>query len=86
MVPGLESAWMLGFLKVILESDSKLVVQLIMQVSITVEANYSLIAKPKELLDREWKIKVQYVYREANQATDWLAKFILSMNCLDRSN
>jgi ribonuclease HI len=77
---------MLGFLKVILESDSKLVVQLIMQVSITVEANYSLIAKPKELLDREWKIKVQYVYREANQATDWLAKFILSMNCLDRSN
>jgi ribonuclease HI len=77
---------MLGFLKVILESDSKLVVQLIMQVSITVEANYLLIAKPKELLDREWKIKVQYVYREANQATDWLAKFILSMNCLDRSN
>jgi ribonuclease HI len=77
---------MLGFLKVILESDSKLVVQLIMQVSITVEANYSLIAKPKELLDREWKIKVQYVYREANQATDWLAKFILSMNSLDRSN
>ncbi|KAL9343936.1 hypothetical protein Peur_064367 [Populus x canadensis] len=105
---------MLGFLKVILESDSKLVVQLIMQVSITVEANYSLIAKPKELLDREWKIKVQFVYRveanysliakpkelldrewkikvqfvyrEANQATDWLAKFILSMNCLDRSN
>jgi hypothetical protein len=57
-----------------------------MQVSITVEANYSLIAKPKELLDREWKIKVQYVYREANQATDWLAKFILSMNSLDRSN
>jgi hypothetical protein len=51
-----------------------------------VEANYSLIAKPKELLDREWKIKVQYVYREANQATDWLAKFILSMNSLDRSN
>ena len=86
MVPGLESAWMLGFLKVILESDSKLVVQLIMQVSITVEANYSLIAKPKELLDRERKIKVQYVYREANQATDWLAKFILSMNSLDRSN
>jgi ribonuclease HI len=77
---------MLGFLKVILESDSKLVVQLIMQVSITVEANYSLIAKPKELLDRERKIKVQYVYREANQATDWLAKFILSMNSLDRSN
>lgn len=86
MVPGLESAWMLGFLKVILESDSKLVVQLIMQLSITVEANYSLIAKPKELLDRERKIKVQYVYREANQATDWLAKFILSMNSLDRSN
>jgi ribonuclease HI len=77
---------MLGFLKVILESDSKLVVQLIMQLSITVEANYSLIAKPKELLDRERKIKVQYVYREANQATDWLAKFILSMNSLDRSN
>jgi ribonuclease HI len=77
---------MLGFLKVILESDSKLVVHFIMQLSITVEANYSLIAKPKELLDRERKIKVQYVYREANQATDWLAKFILSMNSLDRSN
>jgi hypothetical protein len=77
---------MLGFLKVILESESKLVVQLIMQVSITVEANYSLVAKPKELLDREWKIKVQYVYREANHATDWLANFSLSMNSLDRSN
>lgn len=75
MVPGLESGWMLGFLKVILESESKLVVQLIMQVSTTVEANYSLIAKPKELLDRE-----------ANQATDWLANFSLSMNSLDRSN
>ncbi|KAJ6960578.1 hypothetical protein NC653_038566 [Populus alba x Populus x berolinensis] len=86
VVPGLESAWMLGFLKVILESESKLVVQLIMQVSTTVEANYSLIAKPTELQDREWKIKVQCVYREANQATDWLANFSSSMNYLDRSN
>jgi hypothetical protein len=44
---------MLGLQKVILQSDLKLVVQLITQVSITVEANYSLIVKAKELLDRE---------------------------------
>jgi hypothetical protein len=44
---------MLGLQKVILESDLKLVVQLITQVSITVEANYSLIVEANELLDRE---------------------------------
>jgi hypothetical protein len=65
---------MLGLQKVILESDFKLVVQLITQVSITVEANYSLIVKAKELLDREWEIKVQLAYREANQAY-WFSQF-----------
>lgn len=37
---------------------------------ITVEANYSLIAEVKELLNRESGIKVQHVYREVNQAAD----------------
>jgi hypothetical protein len=55
---------------------SKLVVHLITRVSITwvsitMESNYTLmITKAKKLLDREWKIKVQHVYREANQAAD----------------
>ena len=76
MVSGIELAWMLGLQKVILKSDFKLVAQLITQVSITVETNYSLIVKAKELLDCEWEIKVQLVYREANQEANWLANKI----------
>jgi hypothetical protein len=50
------------------------------------DANFSLIIKAKELLAREWVVKVQHAFREANAAAYWLANLGLSMNPLDRNN
>jgi len=38
-----------------------------------VDANFSLIIKAKELLAREWVVKVQHAFREANAAAYWLS-------------
>ena len=82
---GCELEWMLGFQKLILESDSKLVVHLITREYGELDSNFSLIIKAKELPAREWVVKVQHAFREANAAAYWLDSLGLSTNPLYHS-
>jgi len=83
---GLKLAWSKGFRKIILESNSSLAVDLITKDKIIFDKNYNLIMQARELLAKEWDIRVLHVYKEANSVADWLANYGLTMSFLDRSS
>jgi hypothetical protein len=49
-------------------------VNLITRHNVKVDANYAPVVRAKEILVREWEVKVQYTFREANVAAVWLDK------------
>jgi hypothetical protein len=73
-----------GFKKVILESDSVVVINLIIKNNATMDRNYNFIMQIRRLLDRDWEVQTTHVYREANSAADWLANYGLTRDTLDR--
>ena len=81
---GLHRTWDKGFRKVVLESDSKVIVGIIKGDTVRVDRNYNLIMQIRGLLGREWEVKIFHVYREANYVVDWLANFGLTNELLDR--
>ena len=81
---GLLMTWDRGFRKVILESDSRVVVGLIKGESERVDNNFNLIMQIKSMLGRDWEVEIFHVYREANCVADWLANFGLTRDLLDR--
>lgn len=74
-----------GFKKVILESDSVVVINLIIKNNATMDRNYNFIMQIRRLLDRDWEVQTTHVYREANSAADWLANYGLTRDTLDRN-
>jgi ribonuclease HI len=82
VITGLELAWSLGFRKIILESNSLVVVGLLLKQSVKADANFALVNRAREALSRDWVVQVQHSYREANAAADWLANFGLSRHLL----
>lgn len=73
-ITGLELVWFLGLRRLIFESDSMVTVNLITRHNVKVDANYAPVVRAKEILVREWEVKVQYTFREANVAAVWLDK------------
>ena len=71
---GRHMAWELGFRFICLEIDSTLVIHLLTsQSSLTVRV--SMVAfYCKNLLGRQWNIKLQHIYHEAYGVADLLAK------------
>ncbi|XP_050222138.1 uncharacterized protein LOC126672232 [Mercurialis annua] len=69
---GLLLAWNLGCRRVILEVDNKMVVE---KVNSNEMAGHhsNLLCAVRALIARNWEVKVQHVYREANNAADHLA-------------
>jgi hypothetical protein len=50
----------------------------------TVDANYTMVNRAKEILSRKWEVRVQHTFRKANTAAaDWLSNFG-SMKCTYR--
>ena len=82
MITGLELAWSLGFPKIILESNSLVVVGLLLKQSVKADTNFALVNRAREALSRDWVVQVQHSYREANATVDWLANFELSRHPL----
>jgi ribonuclease HI len=80
----LQLAWSKGFRKIILESDSFLVVDLITNDKVIIDENYNLIMQARYFLAKDWNIQVIHVYRKTNSATDWLANYGLTRSCFDR--
>ena len=81
---GLQLVWDKGFRKVVLESDSRVVVGLINGESVRVDRNYNILMQIKNMLGRDWEVVIVHVYREANCVADWLANFGLTRDLLDR--
>lgn len=70
---GLEMAWTRGFRKVILESDSKLVVTQLTSQQLGTYGRNLWEEKCRELINRNWDCQLSWVYREANTCADRLA-------------
>ena len=81
---GIHMTWDKGFRKVVSEFDSRVVVGVIKGDAVRVDRNYNLIMQIRELLDRDWEVKIFHVYREANCVAYWFANFGLTKDLLDR--
>ncbi|CAL1356741.1 unnamed protein product [Linum trigynum] len=69
---GLSLAWLMGFKKILLNLDSMTAISIIN--SGEDDHRHNLLANHiRELIDREWEVKVPHVYRESNFAADYLA-------------
>jgi ribonuclease HI len=66
---GLKLAWSKGYRKIIVESDSAIVMDLITEDKINIDRNYCLIMKARNLLAKE-EVQTTHVYREANSVPD----------------
>ncbi|KAK3211028.1 hypothetical protein Dsin_015734 [Dipteronia sinensis] len=70
---GLKFVWETGFRKVEVESDSKVIVELLLKKIDLKHPIFSLINSYKKMIDSDWCCKVCHVYRESNRLVDCLA-------------
>ncbi|CAN1342707.1 Putative ribonuclease H protein At1g65750, partial [Linum perenne] len=70
---GLQIAWDRGFRRIIVQLDSRVAVQLLLGDGEDSHQHSSEIASFREMLDRDWMIKVEHIYREGNRTADYLA-------------
>ncbi|EEF32082.1 nuclease, putative [Ricinus communis] len=80
---GLNIAWNAGFRNIILETDNKTSVDKIYGDSDTKrmgDLEDLLITSIKEMLTKEWNIKLQHQYREGNRVADALANFAVDFS------
>jgi hypothetical protein len=42
--------------------------------------------KARELIAKNWKVRIQHVFRKANATTDWLANYDLIKNPINKDN
>ena len=75
---GLSIAWQYGFRKVYVEVDSMCVMKLISNSNPPINEHFTLIREIQALLRRDWLTKVEHIYREANEAADFLASYSFS--------
>ncbi|KAH9804404.1 putative ribonuclease H protein [Citrus sinensis] len=74
---GLSIAWLHGYRRVIVEVDSRCILQLVSNSNPTINEHLSLITAIQELIGRDWLIQMNHIYREANAAADFLATYSL---------
>ncbi|CAN1147840.1 Putative ribonuclease H protein At1g65750, partial [Linum perenne] len=70
---GIHIAWDRGFRRIIVQLDSRVAFKLLLGDGEDSHQHSSEIASFREMLDRDWMIKVDHIYREGNRATDYLA-------------
>ncbi|CAN0915234.1 Putative ribonuclease H protein At1g65750 [Linum grandiflorum] len=73
VVQGLQLAWELGYRLVRVQLDSRVVIQFLLAEGEITHQHSSEVASFREVLDRNWLIKVEHIYREGNRAVDYLA-------------
>ncbi|CAI0436929.1 unnamed protein product [Linum tenue] len=72
IVHGLQLTWEAGIRKVILQTDSTTALSLIDSAT-PHHSHYSQVAAIRRWLQRDWQVRPQHVYREANVVVDFLA-------------
>ena len=65
ILKGLQLAWDKGYKEVILESDSKVGLELIEEVVIT-SPYHNLVKQIRSMMSRDWSCKLQHIWREGN--------------------
>lgn len=78
VLQGLKLAWVLGFRKVLVETDSLLVKNLIGKKLKLCHPLFSLVVQCQGSICRDWIVQFRHIYREANHVADFLASFALS--------
>ncbi|CAI0418689.1 unnamed protein product [Linum tenue] len=72
-VEGLKIAWNRGYRKVHLKMDSTTAIEIIRNRENEDHRHGSIASQFRQLLNLEWEVKIDHVYREANFAADYLA-------------
>ncbi|CAN1157083.1 Putative ribonuclease H protein At1g65750 [Linum perenne] len=72
-IQGLRLAWEIGVRRVVLQVDSMTVVQLLDSPGDPMHQHAMEVRDIRELISRDWEVRVRHVYREANHAADHLA-------------
>ena len=70
----------MGPKKIILESDSKYLVDNILRADPNSMKNQPLIKKIRSFAQQEWQMEVVHTYWEGNQRADWLANNSLNLD------
>ena len=83
MCLGLDIPWRENTIHLIVESDSKILVDMI-----TENCNFSgmtptMVRHIRHLLSLSWTVKITHTWREGNRSADWLANFSISIDFLD---
>ncbi|CAH9063024.1 unnamed protein product [Cuscuta europaea] len=73
VVQGLHFAWEFGYRMDRVQLDSQVAIQLLMEEGERAHQHSSEVAQFRELLNRNWTVRVEHVYREGNRAADFLA-------------
>ncbi|CAL1354334.1 unnamed protein product [Linum trigynum] len=74
---GLGVAWQSGGRTIIVESDSKLALQLIEKRADPLHPHATLLAAIRRRLAQDWVVRLVHTYREGNRVADWLSKHSL---------
>jgi hypothetical protein len=82
MYLGLDMAWKERIPQLIVESDSKILIDIVTN-------NYkfsgvvpTLVQRIRNLLALDWRVQFRHTWREDNRCADWLANFSLSLDSL----
>jgi ribonuclease HI len=82
---GLDMAWRDHISYLIIESDSKLLIDMITGNCTIGGATPILVRRIRKLLALDWQVQVLHTWREGNRSADWLANYSLSMSSFDFS-
>ncbi|CAN1187202.1 Putative ribonuclease H protein At1g65750 [Linum perenne] len=72
-IEGMKLAWDKGMRKLRVQSDSKVVVDMISSAAAGYNTHAALLLQFTELCSREWQVSIHHIYREANFAVDYPA-------------
>ncbi|CAI0376418.1 unnamed protein product [Linum tenue] len=79
---GLQLAWNLGLLRIIVEIDSQCAVQLLRNQDAPDHPHAAIIHRFQELLHRDWDVTIHHIYREGNKGADFLATMYLVLSLI----
>ncbi|CAN0892951.1 Putative ribonuclease H protein At1g65750 [Linum grandiflorum] len=73
IVDGLKLAWSLGIRRIQVQSDSRAAIAILAKDYELDHQHEALVLHFKELHSRQWEVQLSHIYREANNAADYLA-------------
>ncbi|CAN1844814.1 Putative ribonuclease H protein At1g65750 [Linum perenne] len=73
IIVGMKMAWDLGVDRLQIQTDSTTAVSTLLSAVTPTHQHFLLLLEYQELLSRSWQVRITHVFREANQAADYMA-------------